>query len=43
MSSWQEPLSEEKIAWLVDQFAKAKQRIEEIYGTPTKPWTRNRH
>jgi hypothetical protein len=39
--AWQQPLSEEKIALLVDQFAKAKARIEEIWGPGQRRWRRN--
>lgn len=38
LRDWQKPLSEEKIAMLVDQFAKAKARIEEIWGHRRRPW-----
>lgn len=38
MREWQKPLSEEKIAWLVEQFAIAKLKIEEVWGPHYRPW-----
>jgi len=40
---WQKPLSEEKIARLVEEFAKAKAQLEEIWGyRGPPPWVVNR-
>lgn len=40
---WSKPLSEEKIAWLVEQFAIAKDRIDRLWGPfQPKPWQANR-
>ena len=39
---WQRPLSEEQIAMLQEQFAKAQKKIESFWGNPLKPWAGNR-
>lgn len=40
---WQQPLSGEKIDWLVEQFALAKERIDRIWGPRSpSPWQANR-
>jgi hypothetical protein len=38
MRQWQQPLSEEKIAMLQEQFELARIRIEAIWGSPGRPW-----
>lgn len=38
MRDWQKPLNEDQIAWLVEQFAIAKLKVETIWGTETRPW-----
>lgn len=38
MREWQQPLSEEKIAWLQEQFEKYRIKIEAMWGSPGKPW-----
>jgi hypothetical protein len=35
---WQKPLDEAKIAWLQEQFALAKVKIEAVWGVHTPPW-----
>lgn len=42
MREWQKPLSEEKIAWLIEQFELARKRIEDVWPTYVPPWRRNR-
>lgn len=39
---WQQPLSEEKIAMLQEQFDAAQRKIEAIWGQRVKPWASNR-
>lgn len=34
------PLNQEQIDWLVAAFAKAKARVEAIWGPSGKPWHR---
>lgn len=38
MREWQKPLDDAKIAWLVEQFAIAKAKIENVWGPRYKPW-----
>lgn len=42
MRQWQEPLTEDKILWLQQQFALHKARIEAVWGVHRTPWTENR-
>jgi hypothetical protein len=41
MRQWQQPLSEEQIAWLQEQFEIARRKIEETWGARDRPWKRN--
>jgi hypothetical protein len=42
MRKWQQPLNDEQIKWLQEQFEIARIRIEKNWGGGLPPWVQNR-